>query len=183
MGRIQMGFVVVMLFFGGSNFLIREKLSSVSGVRRNILGRTDIFVAADHVIIFVIPWCIWFVKIAFFICVFIRIWAFGLTISELEIVFIESRVGPNTLFLGAASTVDTLHALFFWIVIIVFLISELLSLCLTDERESKDIAIGVKKGKRGIFFVIEEFNLKYLSVQIDCPAKLIRLFFLERRLH
>ena len=126
---------------------------------------------------------IWFVKIPLFICVFIRIWAFGLTISELEIVFVKSRVSPNTLFFRTASTVDALHALFLWIVIIVFLISELLSLCLTDERESKDIAIGIKKGEGRIFFVIEELNLQYFSVQINRPTELIRLFFFERRLH
>lgn len=60
----------------------------------------------------------------------------------------------------------------------VFLGSELLTLCLTDEGESKDIAIRIEKGERRVLFVIQELNLKYLSVKINSPTELICLFLL-----
>jgi hypothetical protein len=101
-------------------------------VRRRGLGHGDIFVAIGCEFVFVIARCVGFVEITLFIHIFVGIRAFGLMIPELEIVLIESTVRSNTLSFGAASTIDTLDAFFLRIIIIMFLIPELLSLCLTD---------------------------------------------------
>ncbi len=101
-------------------------------VRGRVLGHGDIFVVIGCEFVFVIAGCVRFVEITLFIHIFVGIRAFGLTIPELEIVLIESSVRSNSLSFGAASTIDTLDTFFLRIVIIVLLISELLSLCLTD---------------------------------------------------
>ena len=54
----------------------------------------------------------------------------------------------NTLFLRTASAIDTFYTFFFRVVVIMFLVSELLSFGLSDECESKNIAIRVKKSER-----------------------------------
>lgn len=64
-----------------------------------------------------------------------------------------------------------------------FLVCELLSFGLTDKSKSEDISVGIEKSEGRILFVIEEFQLEDLSVEIDSPTELIGFFFPERRLH
>lgn len=83
MRRIKMSFVVIVLFFWSAQFFIWDRLSRVSLVRRRVLGHGDIFVAIGCQVVFMAPRCVRFVKITFFIYVFVRIWTLGLTIPEL----------------------------------------------------------------------------------------------------
>lgn len=131
--------------------------------RTDIIGSCKLIATIRHVIIFMISWCVGFVEIALFIILSKRRrwWTIPLTLTKLQIIFIECTANVWSLFSWTTTTtVNTANTLLFWRTIDLNLAPYFFLALFTNICKPKYISIGVKKSKRRILFVVEKLYLK-----------------------